>query len=231
MQLSDSPSVVSLVASSDTPFLRANEEYSKAAGKLIDGSALNRNKLTVDTGAISKGMLRQFPELQSVTVSLPLLGHTPTIYIRPADPAMVLAAGNDSYVIDLQGRALSQAGSAAGLERMKIPTVTDRSDVAVTLGQQTLPRRTAAFVAEVSRQLQAHDVDVKAMIMPAGAGELHVYVNGASYFVKYNIQDEAGQAAETQTGTFLAARKYLAGRAQTPAQYIDVRLQGRAYFR
>jgi hypothetical protein len=231
MQLSGKPAIVSLVPASDTPFLRETDIYARAAGALIDGSALNRNKLTVNTTAIADGMLRQFPELQSVTVSLPLLGHTPTFYLKPADPALVLASGDDSFVIDLQGRALSRAASTSQLERLNIPTVTDQSDVAVGLGRQTLPRRTAAFVAGVSRQLRASDVSVKAMIMPAGASELHVYVNEAPYYIKYNIQDEAGEAAEVQTGTYLAVRKYLSDKARQPAQYIDVRLQGRAYYK
>lgn len=231
MQLSSKPTVVSLVPASDTPFLRDTDTYSQAAGKLIAESALNRNKLTVNTTAISNSMLQQFPELQTVTVSLPLLGHTPTVYLRPADPALVLVSGSESFVIDMQGRALSQTASVSQLERLNVPTVTDQSDVEVSLGQQTLPRRTAAFIAEVSRQLRAHDVGVKALTLPAGAGELHVHVEEAPYFIKYNIQAESGQAAEQQTGTYLAVRKYLADRGRKPSQYVDVRLEGRAYYK
>jgi len=81
------------------------------------------------------------------------------------------------------------------------------------------------------RQLRAQNVSIKAMTLPAASSELDVYIGGTSYFVKFNLQDINDSAANIQSGTFLALKKHLAEQNKTPSQYIDVRLEGRAYYR
>lgn len=235
LQLSSQPTIQSLVSSTDAPFLQPSQTYQQAAEQLIRGSALNRNKLTINTSDITDKLRQQFPELQSVTVTVPLLGDRPVIYIRPADPAMVLAASSGTFLIDRQGRALSEAGSQSQLDALGIPTVTDQARLQIRLGDQVLSRDTAVFIATVSRQLQASDAKITAMILSANGSELDVYPAGKPYFVKYNLHAGAETAAEdaaaTQTGSYLAVRKHLDAKRVVPRQYIDVRLAGRAYYK
>ncbi len=231
LQLSSTPNVVSLVAASDAPFLRDTKIYQQAATKLIDNSTTNRNKLTIDTSGIAASLRQQFPELETVTVTLPLLGDRANIYVKPADPALVLATANETFVIDERGRALSEARSQAQLTRLQIPTVTDQSNLAFKLGSQALSRQTTAFIQTVARQHRAHKIDVRAMTLPPAASELDVYITGKPYFIKYNIHDGDAEAASLQTGSYIATSRHLAAKNITPAQYIDVRLQGRVYYK
>lgn len=231
MQLSSDVKVMSLVPASDAPFLRDTAQYGAAASKLIDGSATNRNKLTINTGGIATALRQQFPELQSVTVTLPIIGDRPTVFVRPADPSMVLVSGGDTFVIDQQGRALSATTSASQLERLKIPTVTDQSQLRYKLGEQALPRSITTFIQTVSRQLHAQNAEVRAMTLPAVASELDVYLADTPYYIKYNLHDTDERAAEIQTGTYFAVSRHLAAKRIVPTQYVDVRLQGRAYYK
>ncbi len=231
LQLSSTPHVVSIIPASDAPFLQDTRVYQLAAGKLIDESVTNRNKLTINTSGIAADMRQQFPELQSVTVGLPFLGDRPTIYVRPADPALVLVAAGDSFVIDQRGRALTEARSQAQMTRLNIPTVTDQSNLSFKLGDQVLSRQTTMFIRTIAQQHRAHNTDIKAMTLPPAASELDVYLADAPYFIKYNIQDNDKLAAVQQTGNYFAVRKHLAGKNLIPQQYVDVRLQGRVYYK
>jgi len=231
MQLSSTAKVVSLVPAADAPFLRETRVYAEAAAKLIDSSAANRNKMTINTSAITSGLQSQFPELQSVTVAIPLLGDTPTVYIRPADPALVLVTAGGTFVVDRQGRALGEPTGSDSFSQLGLPTVTDQSSLTFRLGDQALPRATAQFIETIDTQYDAQRTEIKAMTLPAASSELDVYPAGKPYFVKYNIQDPTEQAAKLQSGAYFAAFRHLASKRITPSQYVDVRLQGRVYYK
>jgi hypothetical protein len=70
-------------------------------------------------------------------------------------------------------------------------------------------------------------MSVGSMILPAGTSELDVHLAGQPYFVKFNLNNNDPRQ---QAGTFLAAIANLQKNHITPAQYIDVRVDGRAYY-
>lgn len=231
LQLSTVPKVVSLADSSDVPFLQDSKVYQTAARDMFAESAANRNKLTVNAGGIAKRLQQRFPELQSVSVSLPILGSTPTVYVRPAEPAMVLAATNGTFVVGENGRALAEATAGTNLSRLHIPSVTDQSGLGVKVGAQVLPRSATAFISTVSTQLASQKITVQSMTLPAAAGELDVYIAGKPYFAKFNVEKASTDNALQQVGTLMAVLKRLDREGRAPAQYIDVRLDGRAYYK
>ena len=231
MQLSTTPKVVSLVQASDAPYLQDNAVYAAKAAQLFNASAANRNKLTVDASNIAAQLKKQFPELQDVSVSLPLIGSQPTVYIKPADPALVLSSGGETYLIDENGRAVAETSAGMSFSKMKVPTVTDQSGLRVDVGQQILPRSATTFVSTVVAQLKAQHIAVQSLVLPASASELDVYIAGQPYFVKFGMHDADAEAAALQAGSYVAVSKQLARQGTTPSQYIDVRLEGRAYYK
>lgn len=231
LQLSTLPKVVSLVSATEAPFLQESQVYQLAAQQMFAESAANRNKLTVDANAIAARLRERFPELQEVSIALPILGDRPTIYIRPAAPAMVLAASNGTYIVDENGRALADAKAGTNISRLRIPSVTDQSGLAVELGQQVLPRSATAFISRITGQLRSQQLNPQSMTLPAAAGELDVYIAGKPFFVKFNLEKGGAESALVQSGTLLAVLKKLEREAKQPAQYIDVRLEGRAYYK
>ncbi|MGH7241431.1 MAG: hypothetical protein ACREGB_03995, partial [Candidatus Saccharimonadales bacterium] len=69
---------------------------------------------------------------------------------------------------------------------------------------------------------------VESMALPPAAYELDVKPAGVGYFVKFNMHEDT---ARQQAGTFLAVRERLVSQGVTPGSYIDVRLDGRAYYK
>jgi hypothetical protein len=84
-----------------------------------------------------------------------------------------------------------------------------------------------AFIQEVAGQLKAKNMAIDSLTLPALADELDVRVKGLPYFIKFNIQANPRQSA----GAFLAAKQHLDSQHVTPSQYVDVRVEEKAYYK
>lgn len=228
LSLSTTPKIVPLASPGGQLFLRSPLAYQQAASQLFSRSWGNRNKLTVDTAGISSSLEHNFPELSSVSVALPTLGRKPVVYIQPVEPALILKTVNGTFVLDSAGRALVAANAVAPrLSQLSLPTVTDQTGIQANVGAVVLPSSDADFVHTVASQLNAQNIRVSKFVLPPAASELDAYIAGTAYFVKFNLQNDPLQ----QIGTFVAVQRHLAAAHKAPSQYIDVRINGRAYYK
>lgn len=231
LDLSSNVKVVSITSSNPSAhlFLQDTSIYQQAAEEQFTSSILNGNKLTVGTAGITAALQKQFPELQNVSIVLPLIGHRPVVYIQPANPVLFLTTqGGGVYLLDKSGRALIGGDEAVSqTTKLHLPAVHDGSGVQVSVGQVALPSGDVDFIAQVVGQLQAKALQIASLDLPAGASELDVRMQGVGYVARFNMQ---GNARE-QAGAFLATKQYLTGQHIAPGQYVDVRVPQRAYYK
>lgn len=226
--LSGNPKIVTLTTNGSGYFLQDTAVYQQAAAKSLGHSLVNRNKLTIDSSAISSDLKKQYPELASATVTTPLVGHQATIFITPYEPSFMLSTvDNKVFLLDTNGRALASNSQITDAHAVHVPTLEDKSGLSISLGTQALPADTVHFITEVLSLLAAAKVGYTQLVLPPSSSELDVYVSGQPYFVKFNLQGDA----KLEVGTFLATQERLARDKVTPTQYIDVRVGERAYYR
>jgi hypothetical protein len=207
-------------------FLRDHTVYEDAASAAF-ASPLNRNKITVDTNRIAAELEKRFPELRAVTVSLPVIGSKPVVYIHPSLPKLIFVAGSGTYLLDGNGRALITGNQVSSLEDLHVPVVSDQSGLPVELGKVVLPESTVSFISEVVGQLNAKGITTNSLILPPGSTELRVKMEGTDYYVRYDLHGNAREAV----GAYLAARQYLEANGKAPNEYVDVRVGNKVYFR
>lgn len=227
--LSAHPKVIVLSGDGGELFLHDTAVYQQAATKLFAKSLGNRNKLTVDAAGISESLKTQFPELSDVSVTLPILGSQPVVYVQPFDPSFILTAGSGRFVLDSTGRALADANSLSQLASAHLPSITDQSGLQPRVGSAALPSSNISFIQTVLAQLNAKHFNVQRIVLPPAASEVDMYIGGKQYFVKFNLQDQQG--ALQQAGAFMAVAHHLESKGEMPSQYIDVRIDGRAYYK
>jgi cell division septal protein FtsQ len=227
MTLSAFAKVVPLTTDGNHSFLRPTEVYENTANQQLKRSIWDHNKITVDTAKLSQQLLSQFPELSSVSVTVPLLAHRLLVYVQPAQPALILVTSNGSFVVDTTGKALVSGGSPAALRQPQLPLLTDQSGLRLQPNRQALPAASVSFVQTVIAQLAARQFAVSGMTLPAAASELDVQLAGQPYFVKFNLESDNPRG---EAGTFLATIAQLRKQNTVPAKYIDVRVDGRAYY-
>lgn len=229
LSLSASPRIIVLSPDSGRYYLHSDQTYQQAAAAALKRSIWNRNKVTVNTNAVIMSLQKQFPELASVSVTLPLIGNRPIVYLQPTKPVFILAAANGSYVLGESGKVLLPATQLPADSTLDLPTITAAAVSPAQPGQGALTPAETAFIQTVLAELSARHVSIGAISLPAASEELDVAIHGQPYFVKFNLHDSGG--ARQQTGTFLAVQAKLRSENITPKQYIDVRVPGRAYYK
>lgn len=227
--VSSNPEIITLADKQQQKvFLRSTETYQQAARQILSDSIFNTNKLTIDTTGIAEALSKRFPELAHVSVTLPVAGHQPAIYIQPALPALLVkTADNSVFILDTSGRALINAAQTSKVERLGLPVVEDQTGLPVALGKVALPSDEVAFIREVVGQLEAKGISITGVILPKGSSEVNLRIEGVPYIVKFNLHGDA----RAEAGAYLAVKKHLERENKTPSSYIDVRVDNRAYYR
>lgn len=200
-------------------------KYQAAASKILSSSIWNRNKITVDTSNVSYKLTHEFPELSAVSVTVSLASRQPVVYVELVKPALALGSSNGTYALDSNGRAMFKVTNSNELDA-DVPTVTDQSGLKVSIGEQSLPSTDIGFIQTVVQQLSAKNFKVSSLTLPASTSELDVRLVGQPYYIKFNL---ANNDPKQQAGTFLAVIAQLQSQSITP-KYIDVRVDGRAYY-
>ena len=207
--------------------LRSPAAYGVAATSLLDASPFNKNKLTINTSHISDALHAQFPELTHVTISVPFVGTAPVVHATPSVPALLLHVSAELYVVDASGRALLRANEVPNIEKLDLPVITDSSGLAVSAGKPALPASDVSFITEVIGQLQAKGLTITNVTLPAGTSEMDIRISGVGYAGKFNLQGNG----RVEAGAFLAVKAQLEREHKVPGEYIDVRVEERAYYK
>jgi hypothetical protein len=201
--------------------------YEQAARQEFERSLFNRSKLTIDTDKIADSIRAKFPELGDVVVTVPLISRRPIITVQPSRPALILSGQGGTFVIDTAGRPVLKATSLISSVKESLPVVSDDSGSTIELGQQLLTTDLVDFIGKVDAYLKTEEVIVENYSLPALANELHVRVQGQGYYVKFNTEADV----RVQVGTYLALNEKFKTEGITPAEYVDVRIEERAYYK
>lgn len=217
---------ITIVDQSNQSIMQPTSIYKTAAEKLLKGSLLNHSKLTINTDSIATKYEQQFPELNAVSIVIPLLGHTPVLEIRPSQSIIILSNPQGKFVINQQGNAVLQLDNTL-INKYQLPVATDNSGFKVSLGHQVLPSASIAFIKTVEDQFTAKSQTIQSMTLSTTPYELDVQVRGLPYFIKFNLLSNPLYS----TGTYFSAIKLFNASNPAPSQYIDIRIPGRAYYK
>ncbi len=207
--------------------LRGKDAYQEGAQNILDNSLFSRTKFTVNTKGFEKEFREQFPEVADAALTLPLIGRRPIVNISTAQPALIVVNQGQSYVLDRRGMVIMKSEDLASSVRETLPVIQDQTGLPTEVGKFALPGEEVAFVTEVIAQLKAKGLTVETIVLPPRAHQIDMRIVGSPYTVKFSVDTEAREAA----GTFLATRARLERDGITPAEYIDVRVDGRAYYK
>lgn len=225
LTLSTRPSVT-LVADQQ-PVYRPLEDYAAKAQELMGQKPANRTKLTINTADTEQALLTQFPELDGAVLRLPVLGRKPSLVVSVRRPMLLLATNSKTFVLDRFGIAVSEVGQLDDAAKQGLLVVRDQSGLEVNIGKQAVTTETVSFILQAQAQLSENGMKVSELTLPARVNELDIRLDGLNYFVKTDVSGDA----RLQIGSFLAVKEHLAGRRVVPAEYIDVRVEEKVFYR
>lgn len=201
--------------------------YSAFIDKQLGSSLLNYSKLSINTLKLEDQIYKEFPEIQNVTVAIPLFAHRPLIELTSVEPVFMLSSGtNSKYYINPQGVALLSVDSIQAPEKSLL-TVIDQSTISLEQGMRVLPRDLVNYIVELQRQFDAKEYTTAQTVLPPTPNELQVRFEGRPYVVRFNTSIDPVE----QAGTYMALFEDLESKNIVPAEYIDLRVAGRAYYK
>jgi hypothetical protein len=225
LALSDNPKIVIVgETATSSHYLQPISTYQSAAHKLLMGSITDRTKLTIDTEEISRAFQQEFPEVQDVSISIPLVNSRPVVFIQPTNPSVLVeSTQNDYYALNASGIVLT---ALSGTTSSSLPLVIDQSGLVPVVGKQLLSSDTIEFVQTVVYQFTAAHLGITSFSLPAAAPyELDAHLAGKPYIVRFNLEEDS----LTQSGAAIATIQQLG--ATVPTSYIDMRVPGRVYYK
>lgn len=207
--------------------LRTRATYQEVAQEILSKSIFNRSKLTVNVSGFEQAMQTRFTELESVTLTIPLLGHEPVVGLISRKPVLKLATNHGVFLLDTEGRALLKASEAISVDSLNLPLVTDETQVEVAPGKSVITASATRYITELHALLSQKQVAIQSMTLPATSEELRVTLKDKSYYIRFNIDADSRQSA----GEYLALiEEFRTGTAE-PIEYIDLRVPERAFYK
>lgn len=204
--------------------LHSKVDYQTSLDKVTSGP-LYRIKPLFSEGQATKKLQQAYPEITDVSYDIPWLGSRITAKISTARPVLQLTSQAAGLVIDEQGRAIIKSNDVNNSTVENLPLVQDQTGYQAGVGQLVLTKRQVQFIETVYSQLKAKNLLPSAIILPPKAQELDVRLVGLSYYVKFYM----GGDPLFQSGAFFATKQKLAAAGQTPAEYVDVRVEDRVF--
>lgn len=185
----------------------------------------DRNKVTFNESAITSAVQKQFPEVQAVRVELPFFSEVPIVRLSVSPPAFNLHSGSRSFIVDSQGIVVAKTTDLPKLHALV--NLIDQSGYPAVIGQPVIGSSAVDFINIVTKQSTRAKVPISSLSLPPLAQELDLRTSDAPYYVKFYL----GGDALTQAGQFLAARHQFAQSHQSPAEYLDVRVSGKIFYK
>jgi hypothetical protein len=116
--LSNNPKIVVVGKNAVTAdYVQSVSVYEASARKLMGSSITNRSKITVDLTGMSEKLRKQYPELQDVSMSVPLVGNRPIVYIQIAAPSLVLQTPTGNFALSSSGVVLARLSTCGHSSR------------------------------------------------------------------------------------------------------------------
>ncbi|MDZ7786218.1 MAG: hypothetical protein U5L95_03795 [Candidatus Saccharibacteria bacterium] len=225
VRLADNPT-----ATEPRGLLREPAEYEAGIRDILDDTPLSRSKLTINTERMQEKILQRYPELASVTITLPLTGQRPIIDIRPRESALLLNSRvGGTYTVDRSGTIMGDVSEIPQSERSHIeslPLVEDNSGVEARPGQQIVTSETVNFLLQLTHQYRQAEAPIRDITFPRDKpNEIRVTDSGNEFFVKYIVTRTAAE----QFGAYRAVLERTGG--EGVEEYVDVRVPGKAFYK
>lgn len=216
--VSPNPNVIA-----STTVYRPASTYRDGARESL-GTIKDRTKISFDEQSTISSLQKQFPEISSASIELPLFSQRPTIRLQISRPAYTISGAGGVFVIDNDGVAVDRADKFPAVKGLL--TIQDQSGYKISEGNKVLSGDNVSFINTVVAQAKHSNVPVAGFILPPAAQELDLKTADKSYLVKFYL----GGDPLVQTGQWLAARHQF-GSGQQPASYLDVRVAGKIYYK
>lgn len=206
---------------------RSTADYQKKVEQAFGSDIRNRVKPLLQTVALENAIAEVIPEAKLVNVKSNFLGHRPEVTLITDEPLAILSQpGSVDYILSTRGRVLLSVTETT-IATLELPLIQNLTGLQGKAGEQFMrPDETTSLIRLLSQY--AVDRSKPLFTLTTTPHEILAKETGrGTYSVRYLLSD----TVTSQYGSLRATEKKLAEISQTPAEYIDVRLVDKAYYK
>lgn len=196
--------------------------YEDAVNEYLNVNPAQRLRVSLDEAALSRFVAEGLPEVERLELSGSSGVAQSNFTITFRTPVAGWQINGNQYYVDASGVVFQQ-----NYYDTPAVQIVDESGVSPEQGSAIVGTRLLGFLGRVVAEAQGRGYSAVKAILPAGTTrQVDVYFEGKPTYVKFSIDRGAGEQMEDADRSM----SYLQSK-NVSAQYIDVRVAGRAAYR
>lgn len=211
-----------VIQASPDPSHQLESVYAESIESYLVEHPIERWRMLLNTERLKLFLRGVVPEVKEVKVNGSAGFGASLFTLTFREPIASWDVGGNHLYVD-------EAGVPFGRNYFSSPSllITDRSGVPTTPGQTIASNRFMGFVGQVIGYSKERGYTVSGITIPPGmTRQIEVQVEGVEYPIKFSSDRPAGESVEDMVRTI----EWMRTHQQSP-EYIDVRVQGRAFYR
>lgn len=212
---------------------RTEEEYVRQAQEAFRAQLLSRSKLTFSANEYEQLLQASLPEIERAVAVVPLVGTRLQVGFALTEPLVYAPEiGKSGTVIGTNGRVIAVTDKSI-LDRFasSLPKVYVETPGTVEDGAFLLTSGEVELIEVAKSEFDGSSIDrpkISSIRYIIAKRELQISFSDKSYFAKLTTERDA----RAQVGAVVATlRSVVGGGGEAPVEYIDVRVEGRAFLK
>lgn len=182
---------------------------------------LGRSAILLNTGNLEQFLVDAEPGIKEAEVSRQGLNSI-KVNVSERQPKLNWKSGSIIYLLDIDGTVIGESKGPY----TRLPTVSDSTNLPVEVGKRVAPSSFVNFCSEMYRRLPEVGIKPIEMIVPETTSEINIKTDKG-----YRVKMDTTRSVEGELASLKAVQAELTRQRRTPAEYIDLRIENKAYFK
>lgn len=201
----------------------SSENIKSQVKTIIAGSSINQNIIFVPSSGVEKQLKKDNYQIADVRLErIPF--NTIKVTITEQKPSILWKSGNSLSIITENGRGF--VGEPNDELKSNLPTVEDLSNLPVKEGDKVVSQEFIVFVNDANKLLSQNGVAISTMQVEETTTELTVITKDG-----YKIRFDTTRPFSEQLSDLNAVLDSLKKQGKKITQYIDLRINGKVFYR
>lgn len=217
-------SIITTSITTSAPGAIDSSAYAKMVHEYLMKRPLERFRFSLNTVSLTSYLQAHgYPEVSSIDSAVEFYGlGKASLHATFRSPAVAWRTNGSVVYVDAQGNTFK-----SNYYQEPSVQVVDQTGIPAQDNQVLASDKFLGFIGKVIGRMKENGFTVTQISLPANTTrQVQVLVGGASYPIKFSIDRPVGEQAEDAA----RAIRYLADKG-IAAEYVDVRVSGKAYYR
>jgi cell division septal protein FtsQ len=203
----------------EAPAGEQNLAVKRLAQDYLKKQVIPANLLTVNTRRMGESMLSAEPRLKDVAIKRAWPDGL-NIKVTTKHPALVWQSGEQRFVLDSDGTLIGYG------DQIKLTVVVDTTGLPVKVGDRVVPAKFVQFCTSMAAGLPRLGIKVVSMAVFDTTSEVEIKTD-KGYVLKLDTTRDAASQLQDLESVLMTLSKL----RKVPQEYIDLRVERKAYYR